>query len=236
MEIQVMDFTGVAIHDGTTLDFPTAWAIQREVGESLVHDPKCSSVPGWCAMSGPGLLCDCGAVDREWERRRFAEETGLRFTQGDSVRAYSDWGCNCGPAALAFALRMTLDEIRQHMGPFEQRGYTNVTNMRESLSSAGGRITRTYEGWPPDGIGLVRIQWGGPWIIGGKPARWAARATHWVASQRVCGSRLNVFDINGGLRSYASWEQEIVPAIVASIKRADGSWFISHSWGIEKTT
>lgn len=49
-------------------DYPTAWAIQRSHGETLEHHPNCSSVPGWDPISGPGLLCDCGAVEREWER------------------------------------------------------------------------------------------------------------------------------------------------------------------------
>lgn len=51
------------------LDYPTAWAIQHEVGDQLDHHERCSSVPGWSAISGPGLLCDCGAIVREWERR-----------------------------------------------------------------------------------------------------------------------------------------------------------------------
>lgn len=51
------------------LDYPTAWAIQNEVGPTLDHDRFCSSVPGWDRLSGPALLCDCGAVEREWERR-----------------------------------------------------------------------------------------------------------------------------------------------------------------------
>ena len=51
------------------LNFPTAWAIQREVGPSLRHDPHCSSVPGWDPLSGPGLLCDCGAILKEYLRR-----------------------------------------------------------------------------------------------------------------------------------------------------------------------
>lgn len=159
----------------------------------------------------------------------------LRFDEHDARRAFDEWGCNCGPSALAAALDKTLDEIRPHMGPFEQRGYTNVTNMRDAIASAGGRIVREYEpGWPPVGAGLVRIQWGGPWIIDGKPARWAARASHWVATVRTRESHLYVFDVNGGLRIIDLWESEIVPAIVASIKRADGRWSISHSWGIEK--
>lgn len=70
MKIETMDFTGVPIHGGTALDFPTAWAIQREVGASLAHHPRCSSVPGWDPISGPHFLCDCGAVEKEWERRK----------------------------------------------------------------------------------------------------------------------------------------------------------------------
>jgi hypothetical protein len=72
MKFVAMDWTGVAIHDGTDLDYPTAWAIQKEVSPALDHDPRCSSVPGWHKLSGPGLLCDCGAVEREWERRNAA--------------------------------------------------------------------------------------------------------------------------------------------------------------------
>lgn len=45
------------------LDFPTAWAIQHEVGAQLDHHERCSS--------SEGLLCDCGAIVEEWiERRR----------------------------------------------------------------------------------------------------------------------------------------------------------------------
>lgn len=64
------EFTGVPIHDGTTLDYPTAWKIQHEVGPQLMHNPRCSSVSGWSPVSGPGLLCDCGAVEAEWRRRK----------------------------------------------------------------------------------------------------------------------------------------------------------------------
>lgn len=49
------------------LDCPTAWAIQRRGG--LDHDPQCSSLPDAVpGMSGPHFLCDCKAVEREWER------------------------------------------------------------------------------------------------------------------------------------------------------------------------
>lgn len=47
------------------LDFPTAWAIQERGG--IEHHPRCSSVPGWHSLSGPGLLCDCDAVPNAWK-------------------------------------------------------------------------------------------------------------------------------------------------------------------------
>ena len=50
------------------LDYPTAWEIQNKGG--LTHLERCSSVPGWHSLSGPALLCDCGAIEREWERLR----------------------------------------------------------------------------------------------------------------------------------------------------------------------
>jgi len=49
-------------------DYLTAWAIQKDNGSKLEHHPRCSSVPRWSPLSGPMLLCDCGAVEAEWQR------------------------------------------------------------------------------------------------------------------------------------------------------------------------
>jgi len=66
-EIAAIDARKLAnIMEYDFIDFPTAWAIQRTYGDSLQHDPRCSSVPGWCAISGPALLCDCGAIEKKW--------------------------------------------------------------------------------------------------------------------------------------------------------------------------
>jgi hypothetical protein len=53
------------------IDYPTAWEIQKSDGfEQLPHHPKCSSVKGSNGgMGGPGLLCDCGELEKEWKRR-----------------------------------------------------------------------------------------------------------------------------------------------------------------------
>ena len=57
------------------IDFPTAWRIQREVGEQLEHHPRCSSVPQDDEpLAGPGLLCDCAAMPTEWARRAIEQE------------------------------------------------------------------------------------------------------------------------------------------------------------------
>jgi hypothetical protein len=49
------------------LDFPTAWWIQ---GQGVTHtDPVCSA-----EQTDGALLCDCGAVTAEWERRRAAHQ------------------------------------------------------------------------------------------------------------------------------------------------------------------
>lgn len=52
------------------IDFPTGWEIQREVGDKLEHDPRCSSVPqDGVPLAGPAFLCDCAAMPTEWARR-----------------------------------------------------------------------------------------------------------------------------------------------------------------------
>jgi hypothetical protein len=78
MQIETWDFSGVQAGTNSDMDYPSAWAIQKEVGATLEHHPRCSSVPGWDPISGPGLLCDCGAVEREYIRRRQATDADLK--------------------------------------------------------------------------------------------------------------------------------------------------------------
>ena len=52
------------------LDFPTAWRLHDAVETHL--SPQCSS-----AQTGGALLCDCGAVTAERERR-VAEQKAAR--------------------------------------------------------------------------------------------------------------------------------------------------------------
>lgn len=166
----------------------------------------------------------------------------LKFDSDDAEQASESWGCNCGPAALAAVLGQTLDDIRPAVmaAGFADKGYMNPTMMKAALSAAGGGIkaercfgtaTRSA-GWGqfPDG-GLARIQFTGWWTEANN-WRVAYGRTHWVASYRpgIVDRSLYIFDINGGLMRAEDWEKKIVPAIAATLERADGGWFVTHRW------
>lgn len=166
-----------------------------------------------------------------------------RFNLDDAQRAWDAWGANCGPGALAAIARLTLDEVRPHMGDFERKGYTNPTLMLDALSSiyragliAGWRKERAD--WPL--YGLARIQWEGPWTKPGVPMRARYRHTHWVGSATING-QLGVFDINcinngSGWVSLQEWRTVLVPWLLAeAVPKADGKWHITHAIEIDLT-
>jgi hypothetical protein len=164
----------------------------------------------------------------------------LRLTYDDGERAFNEWGANCGPAAICAVTGKTLEEIRPHLGDFEQKHYTNPTLMFESLTRLGVRHELTVRadepavayGWPQ--FGLCRLQWGGPWTKPGVPMRARYRQTHWVA---VCkgASSVGIFDVNclnsGGWVGFEDWKSVVLPEILATYPRADGTWWVTH--GIE---
>lgn len=149
------------------------------------------------------------------------------FTEQDMQAAVAEWGCNCGPSALAFALRLPLDRVRYAIPGFEAKGYTSPTMMRAALDRLGAGVAVS----PPDrlsllgSMALVRVQFTGPWTAPGANPKWAYWHTHWIATWRG-----NVFDCNGGIRPLGEWEAGIVPLLTAAIKRADGGWFPTHVW------
>ena len=160
-----------------------------------------------------------------------APRPSLKFTAQDLARAYQAWGCNCGPAALAACLGLTLDEVRAHLGDFEAKGWMNPTMVATAISSAGC-LRRDVPGWPEHG--LVRIQWGGPWLKPGVPKAAAYQATHWVACKRD-DTEVWVFDVNaGGWTTFDEWDAVTRPAIVQGIKRADGTWEPTHFWEVRR--
>ena len=171
------------------------------------------------------------------------EPRPLRFTRDDAERAFDDWGCNCGPAALAATLGWTLDEVRTHLGDFAAKGYVNPTLMQAALRSTGAQFSwrplsfaaqgRGIDPWPDHG--LARVQWEGPWTKPGVPMPARYRHTHWVAACRSERHGVGIFDINTmlgngpGWCSLADWSAVIVPAILAAgVPRADGRWHLTH--------
>lgn len=172
--------------------------------------------------------------------------TTLPFNQSHVAEANRLWGCNCGPAALAAVLGITLEQARVAVEKtgFADRGYMNPTMMADAIGHAGGKIVERMElpldrriacdtDYFSDG-GLARIQWTGPWTAKGANHKWAYRATHWIATCRLNNVQWMVYDVNGGSMLFDHWLEHVVPEITATIKRADGGWFITHSWKVER--
>lgn len=164
-----------------------------------------------------------------------------RFTGAEADQAADVWGMNCGPAALAVMLGLTLQEVRPHLGDFEQKRYTNPTLMFAALDHARAqwKCTRpmigtdaAVKGFPR--YGLARIQWEGPWTQPGVPMRVRYRHTHWVGTMALA-CRTAIFDINclaaaNGWVGFKDWHEKLVPWLLAACEpKANGGWHITHS-------
>lgn len=142
------------------------------------------------------------------------------FGPPDVDQAYSAWGANCGPAALAALLGCEVAKVRPLLGD-DWPGYTNPTHLRKALAAAGWQVSkRTFadhrEVIETGSAGLAHVQFSGPWEAGG--ARAAYRHTHWI-SYRVTGDGLMVFDINAvelpgnGWLPVAEWDEGVAPQL-----------------------
>lgn len=155
------------------------------------------------------------------------------FDANEMTQAAQDWGCNCGPSALAFALQVSLDEVRGLIPDFETRRYTSPTMMKAALAAAGVSFTQIREldryGMFQETVSLVRVQWTGPWTAATANPKWAYWHTHWIATV-LEGNTPVVFDCNSGMTTLESWECDLVPLITKQISRADGGWFPTHIW------
>ena len=156
------------------------------------------------------------------------------FSEHDSEYAFRTWRANCGPNALAFALQIHLDAVRGKIPGFETKHYTSPMMMRAALQNFRRPyeiVTKpTFSDMFSSRVALVRLQWSGPWIVDGKPQKWAARQTHWIVSYRDESGADLVFDVNGGIRSYRSWKEEIVPPLTRCVPRCDGGWYPANVW------
>lgn len=155
--------------------------------------------------------------------------------------ASKEWGCNCGPAALAFATQRSLQDARQALVGFDRKFYVTPTMMEEALSAIGTVANRR----PPirsfmfreESLALCRIQFTGPWTAPEANPRWAYKHTHWIVSWIEYRNRefsFHVFDVNDGTpKLFSEWLSDTLPKIVASIERADGNWKPTHIWSVE---
>jgi hypothetical protein len=167
------------------------------------------------------------------------------FSQQEAHVASQEWGCNCGPTALAFALQTSLDVVRPVIPEFEAKRYTSPTMMKAALVALGvdwfsapkthGQ-SRYFQSQMFDegNVGLVRVQFTGPWTAPGTNGKWAYGYTHWIATwmfrDATNSVRHMVFDVNGGMLDHEAWRRDIVPLLTSGIKRADGLWFPTHIW------
>lgn len=158
------------------------------------------------------------------------------FTQEQANAAADSWGCNCGPAALAFACQKPLDAARYAIVDFDRKRYTSPSMMRAALAELRREIVTVRRPTRDEMFShlpsLVRIQWTGPWSKPGVPAVAAYRHTHWVCcwleGPEIEGGPPLVFDVNGGVLHVSDWENEIVPLLLP--KDGDGKWHPTHVW------
>lgn len=148
------------------------------------------------------------------------------------------WHPNCGPGALAGVLLLTLNQVRPHMGDFEQKHYTNPRLMLAALKS----LDVPYRALPPNkgtwpARGLVRVQWCGPWTRPGVDLRARQRHTHWVAAERqprkIGPPEIWIFDINcicvGGWVELSEWKDQVIPWLLREAEpKANGEWHPTH--------
>jgi len=169
-----------------------------------------------------------------------AAHGSVRFTIDDAIAAGEAWGFNCGPGALCAVLNKTPGEMRPLMGDFETKGYTNPTLMTDILKAQRVPHRTTYRRDAPGDpqfprLGVVRVQWAGPWTKPGVPMRVRYRETHWVAVRRdgLSKQTLEVFDINaicvGGWRSWREWSEQLVPWLIRQCNpKCSGEWWVTH--------
>lgn len=170
----------------------------------------------------------------------------IRFDVDAAEAAGEAWGFNCGPAAICAVLELTPDQVRPHLQDFERKHYTNPTLMFAALKSLGVKIrnhpVRERDGeycWPEFPLGLIRIQWDGPWCAPGVPIGARYRRTHWIASARdmeLFGRpcTLAVFDVNatcaGGWIRFEEWSKNLVPWLLREcVPKANGNWWLTHA-------
>ncbi|MGH7131001.1 MAG: hypothetical protein ACREJO_03545 [Phycisphaerales bacterium] len=147
------------------------------------------------------------------------------FTADELGSASAEWGCNCGPAALAFALQVKLDVVRHAIPGFALKRYTTPTGMAaalECLRQATARHAPNMSGLFNDRfVSLVLVQWTGPWTGTGLNQKWAYLHTHWIATWGERGVPL-VYDVNAGIQGLGAWTMDTAVSLIRRDPRRTG--------------
>ncbi len=96
------------------------------------------------------------------------------FTPPDVDAAYDAWGATCGPCALAAALGVPVEAVRDAVSKpsseaergSEFPGYMGIGDIRRAVQRMGASIgeqRRPFEGFLPKTPWLVMVNWIGPW-------------------------------------------------------------------------
>ncbi len=161
-------------------------------------------------------------------------EPSYPYDEHESYKAYQEWGCNCGPSALATMINLKPDDVRPHIKGFDEKKYTSPTMMKDAIASLGLGFVQsgvTLDPPPYPFYGVIRIQWDGPWCRPEVPKRVAYRYTHWIGAMTFAGS-LYVFDVNSGWSRKDVWEKETVPTLTKLYPKSNGKYFPTHIWNI----
>lgn len=111
----------------------------------------------------------------------YCRQHGIPAVLPDTIEAGDAWGANCGPMALAAVLDLpTVEAARPLVQPF--RGFMSPTDMYRALDRAGAKYMDVER---VGLLGLVRIQWVGPWCEPGIDPRAAYRYTHWIGMRHA---------------------------------------------------
>ncbi len=162
----------------------------------------------------------------------------VRFSLAE-VQVAAGGRFNCRPAALCVVADLLPEEAVARLPGFADKHYTNPSMMQAALAALGIPFQRVYECLGlgvarnpvyPD-FGLVRIQWGGPWMNPGVPVAARYWHTHWIAAHGEWRFDLNAMSdprANGWIPREL-WEQSLVPWLLRESKtKANGEWWPTH--------
>lgn len=181
----------------------------------------------------PSVRAASKALDNT-TRKILAGPPLLIFDEAEIEEAADSWGFSCGPAALCALLSRSPDGIRGHLGDF--KGYMNPSMMYAALRALEAQWCLSERhgdhGMEFPRFGIIRIQWGGPWLQPKVPIPARYKRTHWAAVCAVPGSAMRVFDVNSARcewMKFREWKSELIPSLIEQVPKADGTWTITHA-------